>query len=310
MRTAYPVGTPSSPADWPCRCGHSAASGRGIRGERSLGSACPLDMPTVPLAATHGPADSARAQWGFAGAGGRYRCPRIDYGSITDRTRTATPDAGHPTPRGMSGRAVGPEGKVVARHRSPQGRRTHLGLPLPPVAAAAGAGGPALASNPPSSLAPRVVATARRGRPGRAGARSSARLRPDRGPEARRAGAARHPDPGRHRATGGPHPGRRARRDRCDLSAAARRRRWAGQGDRPARSRGAGRPAGDRDRAVGTPARVTAPPALAPTRAAAEVQMVSGRVTSASASGGAASTAGWTSPPRWALRSMHRWPAR
>jgi murein DD-endopeptidase MepM/ murein hydrolase activator NlpD len=48
----------------------------------------------------------------------------------------------------------------VARHRSPQGRRTHLGLPLPPVAAAAGAGGGgALASAPGSSLAPRVVAT-------------------------------------------------------------------------------------------------------------------------------------------------------
>jgi murein DD-endopeptidase MepM/ murein hydrolase activator NlpD len=47
----------------------------------------------------------------------------------------------------------------VARHRSPQGRRTHLGLPLPPLAAAAGAGGGALASPSGASLAPRVIAT-------------------------------------------------------------------------------------------------------------------------------------------------------
>jgi murein DD-endopeptidase MepM/ murein hydrolase activator NlpD len=47
----------------------------------------------------------------------------------------------------------------VARHRSPQGRRTHLGLPLPPLAAAAGAGGGAPASPSGASLAPRVIAT-------------------------------------------------------------------------------------------------------------------------------------------------------
>jgi murein DD-endopeptidase MepM/ murein hydrolase activator NlpD len=64
-----------------------------------------------------------------------------------------------PTPRGTSGRVVDPEGKVVARHRSPQGRRSHLGLPLPPVMAAAGAGAHALASPFPSSLVPRMVAT-------------------------------------------------------------------------------------------------------------------------------------------------------
>jgi murein DD-endopeptidase MepM/ murein hydrolase activator NlpD len=46
----------------------------------------------------------------------------------------------------------------VARHRSPQGRRTHLGLPLPPVAAAAGAGG-ALVPTSVGSLAPRVITT-------------------------------------------------------------------------------------------------------------------------------------------------------
>jgi murein DD-endopeptidase MepM/ murein hydrolase activator NlpD len=49
----------------------------------------------------------------------------------------------------------------VARHRSPQGRRTHLRLPLPPVAAAAGAGGAGYvtASAPLSAVvAPRVIA--------------------------------------------------------------------------------------------------------------------------------------------------------
>ncbi len=46
----------------------------------------------------------------------------------------------------------------MARHRSPQGRRAHLGLPLPSVVVAAGAGGGALASSPGSS-APRVIAT-------------------------------------------------------------------------------------------------------------------------------------------------------
>lgn len=48
----------------------------------------------------------------------------------------------------------------MARHRSPQGRRTHLGLPLPPLPAAAGAGGGRLAA--PASVgvvfAPRVIA--------------------------------------------------------------------------------------------------------------------------------------------------------
>ena len=49
----------------------------------------------------------------------------------------------------------------MARHRSPQGRRTHLRLPLPPVAAAAGAGGAGYvtASAPLSAVvAPRVIA--------------------------------------------------------------------------------------------------------------------------------------------------------
>jgi murein DD-endopeptidase MepM/ murein hydrolase activator NlpD len=51
----------------------------------------------------------------------------------------------------------------VARHRSPQGRRTHLRLPLPPVAAAAGAGGAGYvtAFAPLSAgVAPRVIAAA------------------------------------------------------------------------------------------------------------------------------------------------------
>jgi murein DD-endopeptidase MepM/ murein hydrolase activator NlpD len=47
----------------------------------------------------------------------------------------------------------------VARHRSPQGRRTHLGLPLPSVVTAAGAGGCALPTPSGAALAPRVVAT-------------------------------------------------------------------------------------------------------------------------------------------------------
>jgi murein DD-endopeptidase MepM/ murein hydrolase activator NlpD len=65
-----------------------------------------------------------------------------------------------PAPHGTSGRVVGPEGKVVARHRSPQGRRTHLGLPLPPTMAAAGAGGgAALTTASAAALAPRVIAT-------------------------------------------------------------------------------------------------------------------------------------------------------
>ena len=49
----------------------------------------------------------------------------------------------------------------MARHRSPQGRRTHLRLPLPPVAAAAGAGGGGLvvSSAPAGSIVgPRVIA--------------------------------------------------------------------------------------------------------------------------------------------------------
>ena len=65
-----------------------------------------------------------------------------------------------PTPHGASGRAVDPEGKVVARHRSPQGRRLHLGLPLPLVAVAAGAGGGrAHAATPGVPLVPRMIAT-------------------------------------------------------------------------------------------------------------------------------------------------------
>jgi murein DD-endopeptidase MepM/ murein hydrolase activator NlpD len=52
---------------------------------------------------------------------------------------------------------VDPEGKVVARHRSPQGRRTHLQLPLPPVAAAAGAGVAGHVAAP-AVLAPRIIA--------------------------------------------------------------------------------------------------------------------------------------------------------
>ena len=47
----------------------------------------------------------------------------------------------------------------MARHRSPQGRRTHLGLPLPSLATAAGAGGCALPPPSGAALAPRVVAT-------------------------------------------------------------------------------------------------------------------------------------------------------
>jgi murein DD-endopeptidase MepM/ murein hydrolase activator NlpD len=49
----------------------------------------------------------------------------------------------------------------VARHRSPQGRRTHLRLPLPPVAAAAGAGGAGYVTTSASMsavVAPRVIA--------------------------------------------------------------------------------------------------------------------------------------------------------
>jgi len=49
----------------------------------------------------------------------------------------------------------------VARHRSPQGRRTHLLLPLPPVAAAAGAGGGGrVVSSAPAgaTVGPRVIA--------------------------------------------------------------------------------------------------------------------------------------------------------
>lgn len=49
----------------------------------------------------------------------------------------------------------------MARHRSPQGRRTHLRLPLPPVAAAAGAGGGGrVVSSAPAGavVGPRVIA--------------------------------------------------------------------------------------------------------------------------------------------------------
>ncbi len=47
----------------------------------------------------------------------------------------------------------------MARHRSPQGRRTHLGLPLPSFATAAEAGGGATATLSGVPLAPRVIAT-------------------------------------------------------------------------------------------------------------------------------------------------------
>ena len=66
-----------------------------------------------------------------------------------------------PTPEGRPAGPVDPEGKVVARHRSPQGRRTHLGLPLPPLPAAAGAGGGGRMAAPASAgvvSAPRVIA--------------------------------------------------------------------------------------------------------------------------------------------------------
>ena len=65
-----------------------------------------------------------------------------------------------PTPEGRPAGPVDPEGKVVARHRSPQGRRTHLRLPLPPVVAAAGAGGGAHAASVPAGvvIGPRVIA--------------------------------------------------------------------------------------------------------------------------------------------------------
>ena len=66
-----------------------------------------------------------------------------------------------PTPEGRPAGPVDPEGKVVARHRSPQGRRTHLGLPLPPLPAAAGAGGGGRIAAPVSGgvvSAPRVIA--------------------------------------------------------------------------------------------------------------------------------------------------------
>ena len=48
----------------------------------------------------------------------------------------------------------------MARHRSPQGRRTHLRLPLPPLTAAAGAGGGARAVAAPGGtvVGPRVIA--------------------------------------------------------------------------------------------------------------------------------------------------------
>ena len=48
----------------------------------------------------------------------------------------------------------------MARHRSPQGRRTHLRLPLPPVVVAAGAGGGAHAASVPAGvvIGPRVIA--------------------------------------------------------------------------------------------------------------------------------------------------------
>jgi murein DD-endopeptidase MepM/ murein hydrolase activator NlpD len=52
---------------------------------------------------------------------------------------------------------VDPEGKVVARHRSPSGRRAHLGLPLSAVPAAAGAGGGA--ARPRSHAASSTVAS-------------------------------------------------------------------------------------------------------------------------------------------------------
>ncbi len=47
----------------------------------------------------------------------------------------------------------------MARHRSPQGRRTHLGLPLPSFPTAAEAGGGAKATLSSVPLAPRVIAT-------------------------------------------------------------------------------------------------------------------------------------------------------
>src|SRR5690606_39835527 len=91
--------------------------------------------------------------------------PRIDNDPVTTTGHGPKPPPDGPPapPSGTSGRVVeDPEGKVVARHRSPQGRHAHLGPPLSAALAAAGVGG-AHRSIPvqqlTSSLPARFVAT-------------------------------------------------------------------------------------------------------------------------------------------------------
>ena len=116
MRTAYPVGTPRL-----LRTGPAAAAIRRYRAAESAangrpGSACPLDMPTVPLAATHGPADSATGTVGFRRSRQPLPLPtdrsRLDHRPDTDRNpRCGPPDP----PRDVRpGRGSGRKGSGTA----------------------------------------------------------------------------------------------------------------------------------------------------------------------------------------------------
>jgi murein DD-endopeptidase MepM/ murein hydrolase activator NlpD len=176
----------------------------------------------------------------------------------------------------------------VARHRSPLGRRTHLGLPLPPLAAAAGAGG-VHASAPAPPLAPRVLATVLAGgalaAAGQAALTRSLPVATDGANVLTTSvheflGTADAPSVAAPLTTVAPELGSVAAEPRpVDVSAlvkAAQRHGRAAQATPPADAAPA--PAGP----VGRPATVDGPPAAAPAPkgVADAVQMVTGRVTS------------------------------
>ena len=147
---------PAGDRTWPC-------------GERRAAEALVAGVCTVP-AARRAARCSGLSRPG-RGVVQRPTVANVAGGSITTRSQTGhgphAPRRSAPHPR--AGRPAGssgdPEGKVVARHRSPKGRRAHLGPPLTAAWAAAGVGGAhrsipvqQLTSSTPARLVATVVA--------------------------------------------------------------------------------------------------------------------------------------------------------
>ena len=116
----------------PARLGRTvrrAVHGRGVSARHAVSAARRVDPP----------GRLSPGNQGFPAARDRLT---LAAGSITARSQTGhgpqPPMRSDPTPEGRPAGPVDPEGKVVARHRSPQGRRTHLGLPLPPARGGSG----------------------------------------------------------------------------------------------------------------------------------------------------------------------------